>query len=67
MKIGEKRGFERRNQEIVTNMLDKNLSDEMIADFACSFGICSRSKIESIEITTTMGTEELISKNKYKG
>jgi hypothetical protein len=33
MKIGEKRGSEHRTLEIVTNMINKNLSDSMIADF----------------------------------
>ena len=32
MKLGERRGIERRNREVVINMLRKNFSDEMISD-----------------------------------
>jgi predicted transposase YdaD len=34
MERGIERGIERKNRETVTHMISKNLTDEMIADFA---------------------------------
>ena len=34
MELGKKRALDLRNREVVTNMIRKNLSVDMIADFA---------------------------------